>query len=650
MNDLSKKVKKLTALILSVCMTATMYGFSGQNRGGVETSQSTTSVDSEPEKYDVSIPEEKENNNASLEKTEEKMSDTSSVTEDIEDSVITEDIEEDDGLSPTTRNSINMLNYMSSLTKRVSDQRKNQLFLESAYEAYDNLYPNSVDTKTQAQITSLMDTIDDYRMISVKRDRIEYIYEKNRAQALRQAIPNPVGLLSVVQSKNLLEAAVSVLYMTFDSVTSYQAATSQADLQFLKDGWELDEAEAKALHNSTKDAFNYMINMVRDYDIPGDYALGKKAIENFVEWSGKPQTERIRKISWLETNQKTYSQFGPYWLELIKDYYDNQEYDKCIEAVRQYESISTRIFRKDIEYATVLPMAILSAKEEMSDKEYVKFAEERCKSIYDNSGDEDWTLRYFVAQIYMDLYALTKADAYLDEAYKMAHENVVVLVDEQKQLNKRYLSKVETTEAKDGANKREKEEVKKYNNTIKAERKVALPPVSEALYLNSDLLFALAEEKKIDNTDKEEIEAILHEDGNSIFLTTALDNRFWFNKPSVDLVIDDDSVTFEGDKLIIPAFCVTDRSIVKVTVSGDNGATFDDWSVVEVKRPKEYTDCSDFKASYKSKTADKHKYKAGDKITVRITPVAESEDKYLEFNFVAKKGSFNKVVFEKEAK
>ena len=33
-----------------------------------------------------------------------------------------------------------------------------------------------------------------YRMIDVKRERLQYIYEQNQAQAIRAAIPNPMGL------------------------------------------------------------------------------------------------------------------------------------------------------------------------------------------------------------------------------------------------------------------------------------------------------------------------------------------------------------------------------------------------------------------------------------------------------------------------
>ena len=550
------------------------------------------------------------------------------------DIVYEESADEDDGVTPTMRNSINMLNYMTSLTQQINEQKGNQLFLETAYNSFDNLFPNSVDIKTQAQITSLMDTVQGYRMISVKRDRLKYIYEQNRAQALRQAIPNPIGLLSAVQSGSTLKIAASVLYMAVDSATSYQAATSQADLQFIKEGWELDDAESNELHESTKNALNYMYDMVRDYDIPGDYALNKGAVDNFVSWSGKPDSQLERKISWFETNQDTYSQFGPYWLEMAKDYYNYEDYSKCLDAVKHYESISTRIFRKDIDYATVLPMAIIAAKETMNKDDYVKCATDYCELIHENTEDKDWTLRYFVAQIYMDLYSLTKNDSYMDEAYKIARENVVVLVDEQKELNSTYLADIKESKADKDATKREKEEVKKYNKLIKEERKIAVPPVSEALYLNSDLLFALAQKRNIDTTEKRKIEAILHENGENIFLTKALDDRFWFDNMSESIDTDTIKVSYDENSFTIPASCVTDRSIIKVNITGSNGTTtLDDWTVSEVKRPKGSKDCSDFIVSFKSKTGRNYKYKDGETVTITVTPVEETSDEHMDFTY-----------------
>lgn len=103
-----------------------------------------------------------------------------------------------------------------------------------------------------------------------------------------------------------------------------------------------------------------MVNMVRENNLPGDYSLNEESVQAFVSW--KNNTNLVRKIAWLETNQSVYSQFGPYWLTMARCYYDSGEYEKCLESVDQYESIATRIFRKDTDYAEILPIAILSGK------------------------------------------------------------------------------------------------------------------------------------------------------------------------------------------------------------------------------------------------------------------------------------------------
>lgn len=691
MKDLRNKGRSFIAMMLVFIMVLSLAGCSKENESTAEKPESTvesnsadTTVTETPEptgpaetgKEQENLAESEdsstEENVIPTEELSETESDLSSISGNNEDVAPARSLEDNstvvsaetenkeipdpteevgEALTPTMRNSINMLNYMTSLTQKVNEEKSNQLFLESAYNSFDNLFPNSVDTKTQAQITSLMDTIQGYRMISVKRERLEYIYEQNRAQALRQAIPNPLGLLSAVESGSLLKAAASVLYMAVDSANSYKKATSQADLQFIKDGWELDDAESEELHNSTKAALTYMLDMVRNYDIPGDYALSRGAVEDFVFWSRKPDKELERKISWFETNEGTYNEFGPYWLELAKDYYNYQDYAKCLDAVDRYESISTRIFRKDLDYATVLPMAIISAKETKSEQEYVRLASNYCRVIHDNTEDENWTLRYFSAQTYMDLYHITKDRTYLDEAYKIARENVVVLVDEQTKLNEAYLADVQEVKVEKDATKREKDEAKNYNKAIKEERKTALPPVSEALYLNTDLLFALANERNIDSTEKKKIESILHVDGENIFLTQALDDKFWFDEVG-NLDPAEVEVTFDGDSFSIPASCVTDRSIVNITVSGDDGSkSFNEWIVDEVDRPKGSKDCSGFIVSYSNKEADKYKYKDGELVTITVTPVAESPDEHLEFKFNAlatkKLFVFNGIKFER---
>lgn len=600
-------------------------------------------------------------NTSSLVTTIDRVKVTKKENEDKSDkeSKKSNEVDEEEVLSDTQRNSVNMLNYMTVLTQKINQSPNNQVFLENAYSSLKNdLYPNAVDNKTQAQSTSLLDTINVYRMISVKRDRLEYIYEQNKAQALRQAIPNPMGLLSAVQSGSTLKAAASILYMAVDAKSSYDAASSQADLQFLKDGWELDDQTADELHNSTKNALNYMYNMVRDYDLPGDYALNDESVEAFVSWTAKENL--VSKISWLESNQKTYEQFGPYWLELVKDYYDAENYAQCLDALNHYEKVSTRIFRKDLDYAQVLPMAIISARETMSENQYVEFADKYCDLIltntkkYSDSEDFDWSKRYFVSQIYLDLYAKTNDESYLESAYNIAFENVNILADSQKELNKTYLAEVKQVEKKKSATKREKKEIKEYNKALKNERKIALPPVNESLYLNCDLLFALADKLDISQLEKDKIDSILHDNNKQMFLTKALDNRFWFDHKNDMVKAKDITLEFNGKKLVVPATCVTDRSSIIVSVKrGKKKHVIKDWKVKEVVRPKN-SKVSDFEVTYESEKGSKYKYQDGDAITITIVPVSETPEENLVFTYNAKAEKvafvFNHIAFERKTK
>ena len=651
--------KKIIVLLLAMSMTASIVGCGG-NATPSDSSISTTdtkeeSVVVEPTEEDSTEVSESVDDNIIEENSENTLT-----TDEEAESVENEETEEaEEVLSNTQRNSVNMLNYMTVLTQRINQSPNNQAFLEDAYSSLKNdLYPNAVDSKTQAQSTNLLDTINGYRMISVKRDRLEYIYEQNRAQALRQAIPNPMGLLSAVQSGSTLKMAASVLYMAVDAKSSYDSATSQADLQYLKDGWELDDESADELHNSTKNALNYMYNMVRDYDLPGDYALNDESVEAFVTWTAKDNL--VSKISWLESNQNTYEQFGPYWLELVKDYYDSEDYENCLNALYKYEGISTRIFRKDLDYAKVLPMAIIAAKETMSESDYITFADKYCDLIlsntkkYKDGEDFDWSIRYFTAQIYIDLFAKTENRSYLENAYAIAFENVNILADGQRAQNEIYLADIKKVEVKKGSTKREKKEAKEYNKALEKERKIALPPVNESLYLNCDLLFALADEIDISQKEKDKIVSILHENNDPIFLTEALDNRFWFGKNTGNIKADDISIEFNGEKLIIPATCISDRSTISLTISnGKKDTVIDDWIVDEVKRQKKAS-VSDYAVTYMSEKAEKYKYQDGDVITISVTPVAESPDKNLVFVYNAKKVKkafiINSIAFERKKK
>lgn len=538
-----------------------------------------------------------------------------------------------DGLDDTQRNSIIMLNYLAVLTQEINASQNSRLYLENAYSTLiNNTYPNAVDSRTLSQLTSLLDTLERYRMVAVKRERLEFVYEQNRAQAIRSAVPSPLGLLSAVRSYDIKGLAAAVVYMAVDSYTSYESQSSQADLQYLQNGWALDDEAATALHNSRRDTFSYMIRIVGDYDLPGELALSESAVDEFVAWENNSNV--VQRIQFLEANLKTYQALGTYWLVLAESYFENGQYDKCLNAVASYEALGARIFRKNYEYARILPLAIVSAGEVLDGDKYVAAVEDYIQKILENSDYDDWASRYFTAQAYVELYARTDDSAYLRSAYEIVLNNVNSLVNEQKAMNAEYLAPVVTVEAPKGATKGQKDDIKKYNDLLKAERKTALPPVNEPLRLNCELLFALADKLLLSEQEQLLIENILHEKGQSIFLTTPIDNQYWFNPVAIDVT--DMETSFDGKTLTVPASLVSASSVITVTVTDpETGAVevFTDWVVEKVDRKQE-GDLDTFAVTYTSASAKKFNYAAGTSIVIEITVEKDSQEEPIDFEYV----------------
>ena len=450
---------------------------------------------------------------------------------------------------------------------------------------------------------------------------------------MRAAVPNPIGLLSAVSSFDWKRVVMSVAYMAVDSYTSYTAYTEQADLQNLKDGWELDDEEAKVLHNRRKDAFEYMVRMVNMYDLPGDLALNEEAVATFVQWRNNENV--VGRIRFLESNRDTYKAFGPYWLTLVESYYENRAYDKCLEAVETFEQMGSRIFRKNHEYARVLPLAIAAADEVLSGDAYVNKVSYFAEKLLANSDNSDWALRYFAAQTYVGLYAQTKDKDYLDKAYDVTLDNVNYLIAEQKKQNASFLADVQTIDVPKGATKAEKNEIKNMNKLLKNEKKTELPPIYEPLKLNCDLLFALAGQLGVPVSEKQRVDDLLHNRGERLFLCEPVDNMYYFNPVYAAVDSRQIPVDFDEDTLRLPAKYLTGAVSVRVTVARNRDTVIlADWKLDGVNR-EEAEKLDSYIAEFTSASAKKMKYQAGDSIIIEIKPTGEDSVGTLTFRYRA---------------
>lgn len=537
-------------------------------------------------------------------------------------------------------NSISMLNYLTVLSQEINASKNSRLFLEEAYSAIINdTYPNAVDSTTKDHLENMLDIIESLRMVDVKRERLSYLYQQNQAQAIRSAIPNPLALLSAVESFDLKRLIASGIYMAVDSITSYNAYKNQLELQYLKDGWALDDEQAKDVSDSRREAFIYMIDIVNDNNLPGEYALNEESVAELVKW--KNNTNVTSRIQFLEDNEETYREYGGYWLILAASYYEKNDYENCLKATETYEEKQGKIFRIDHEFAKVLPYAIVSVKEtEKNSNDRINKIEHYNELLIGNTKNDDWALRYFAAQAYVELAAETRSTIkkkdFLQKAYKVARSNVNYLVEEQNTKNFAYMADIVEKKEPANASKDEKKEVKNYNKLLKEERKIALPPISEALLLNCDLMFALASETKVDSKEQNKLNEILHPNGSPLFLNEVLDSQYWFNG---NKTVSTSEVNYDKKKMTIPASFIANDYVITVTADeGNNKTVFDDWKLEEVKRGDK-NDISTFIAELTSEKSKKYKLKENTTITIEINPttIIESDPVIVKYETVHKK-------------
>lgn len=535
-----------------------------------------------------------------------------------------------DLLTESQRNAMLMLNYLTVLTKEINDSKNSRLYLEETYSnLLNNSNPSVIDIKTQNYYNGLLDTLDEYRMIEVKRERLQYLYEQNQANAIKSAVPNPVGLLGVVGSTNPAKLISSIVYMAVDSYASYKSASNEAELSYLKDGWDLDDEESKALHKIRKESFNYMLDIVRQYTLPGDLSLTEETVDEFVKY--KNTDSYVRRIQFLEANKNTYQYYGGYWITLAESYYLKGDYNNCLEAIQHYEEMNIDIFRYDFEYARVIPLAIDSAKRILPADQYETYAYQHVLQIFNNTKNSDWALRYYAALVLTELYGMTLKEVYLEEAYTKTLDIVNNLVDKQHSLNNAYLNPVVEEVIPPGTAKEQKKQIENYNTMLKEMRKVETAPIYEPLEITCSLLFSLADSLNVTEKERTKIDNILYSNGQRLFLTDSIEARF---NNSFKYDDNDLGIVFGGDSIIVPVRIIGKGVSIIVdsrTPSGDS-YHFYDWSIKEVKR--EGSGLESYNAIFNSSSIKQHQWVENEKITIKITPTSFSDANYTS-SFVA---------------
>ena len=635
--NIRNKILRIVSVVLVFCFLLTGCSTFSKSEDSSNEVTNTPPVLNETAAIPTFKPGESTDKDSTVINTPEPTDDSSFAAKETQrPSILTEDEKQ----HAEQLRSFSMMYYLAITAEEIRTSKDNRLMLDDIYTSLLNdINPGAVDEITQDHLRNLRDIIKSYLQISTKRERLQFIYNQSKASAIRSAVPNPLAILSTTRSLNWKQLAISAVYTTVDSFVNYKNASDAADTEFLMSGWDLDDEEIATVQKNRDRAFDYMVDMVQAYNLDGKLTLNEKSIEKFAEICRIESTpERIRR---LVSEEKTYRLLGNYWLELAECYFDTSKYDKCLECIENYRDLSIGIYRQDYNYVRILPMAIVSAQNVYSGQRYISVASEYVDAIMSNTSTEDWSIRYFAAQVYLDLYSRTSDKEYLLKAYWIAYDNVTVLLQGQRDLNNTYLSDVKEIkieepdyrymsekqkDEKKEEYKAEKKRLKEYNKSLKEKRKTELPPLYEPLILNCELLFALAEEMNISDSDKKEIEAILATETNGVFLSLPINDKYSFSRRETAYTIE-----FDKDEIIIPANLLTDEAQITITViEGSSSETFNDCTVTKVERKGNVA--GNYRAHVVSKTLKKYEWTADSKITVTIT-YADAYDETIDFRF-----------------
>ena len=303
------------------------------------------------------------------------------------------------GMTKQQRNSFSMLYYLAITAEKIRISKDNRLILDDIYsELINDINPGAIDETTQDHLQNLRDIIKSYIGISTKRDRLLYFHNQDKAGSILHTVSNRSTGIRLGHALNWKILVANVLLSAADSYNDYRNMSDLVEQEFLFSGWNLDDEEIEAIQKNREQAFDYMVDMVQIYDLDGMETLNERDIESFAEICALDSVEQ--KTHRLEAEYDTYKLLGDYWLELVDCYYETGRYQKCLECIEQYKKLSTGIYRKDYNYVRRLPKAIVAAREIYSGSEYESNLLIFVNDILKNTTSDDWSARYFAAQVF----------------------------------------------------------------------------------------------------------------------------------------------------------------------------------------------------------------------------------------------------------
>lgn len=298
----------------------------------------------------------------------------------------------------------------------------------------------TANASTKNFYLSFNERIQSLQLIDIKRERLDYIYNENKKNALLALAPNALSVATMAITTgftNPLGAIISVVGAVTSSATSYLSARSQANMENLRGQWELDDTEMEILNRLGMEIYEYKCQIALDYDIPVEMTLSTKDLEAFVDYSNdRDPVIRMIKIQNLDTRLEI---LPDYWRELALTAYELGYYEDTLSYIEKFEEIYCPIIYHDTDYAKLLMVKCdcLNFLNYPSKYELLPLI---ANQLLHNIETDDWETQFFVLSLYTDLYNQTKDLSYLNSAIKLYPSVIIQLGNEYSKNLESYIS------------------------------------------------------------------------------------------------------------------------------------------------------------------------------------------------------------------
>ena len=182
-----------------------------------------------------------------------------------------------------TINLLNDINY--STTKITLAKSSDMLVLNDVYQQILNNYdPQRIDSDVNDYVVNLANNIEGLRLVNIKKDRLDVIFDYKKSQAVAAAIPSPIGLVGSIAQFAIspTQAIASLIGTAASSALMYKAAVDELNLEKLEKEWELEDEERSRLNYLNLDSFSETANFANKNSVSKEYVMTIQPLTDFI--------------------------------------------------------------------------------------------------------------------------------------------------------------------------------------------------------------------------------------------------------------------------------------------------------------------------------------------------------------------------------